>query len=69
MKEIDKTAQLKKLEKELEDLKKYHRDIWSTYGSELCAGDMFRQEDKLEEQIKKLKTELNDKDRDISFFY
>ncbi len=48
---------LSELEKDLEDLKRMNKSAWETYGSELCAGDMIRQENKLEEQIKTLKEE------------
>ena len=48
---------IEQLEKELEDLKTSHRSQWDTYGSELCAGDMIRQEEELEKQIRKLKIE------------
>lgn len=43
------------LEKELLELKGYHMDIWNIYGSELCAGDMIKQEENLEREIAKLK--------------
>jgi hypothetical protein len=42
---------IEELEKELAGLKEYHRSISNTYGSELCAGDMFAQEEKLEKEI------------------
>jgi len=48
---------LEELEKELEELRKSNHNSWMTYGSELCAGDMIGQEEKLEEQINKLKEE------------
>lgn len=44
---------LEQLEKELTDLKAYHKSAWETYGSELCAGDMIAQEEKLEKEIAK----------------
>jgi hypothetical protein len=43
------------LEKALEDMRASHRSQWDTYGSELCAGDMIRQEEELEKKIRKLK--------------
>ena len=55
-----KEVQLEELENELKEMKRYHHDAWMTYGSELCAGDMIGQEDRLEKQIIKLKKELND---------
>jgi len=47
--------EIKKLEKELADLKSTHRSCWDTYGSELCAGDMIREEEKIEKKIEQLK--------------
>jgi hypothetical protein len=47
---------IEELEKELEDLKTSHRSQWDTYGSELCAGDMIRQEEELEKKIREAKT-------------
>lgn len=47
---------IEELEKELKELKESHRSMWDTYGSELCAGDMIQQEEKLEKEILKLKT-------------
>jgi len=55
MKKHNKT--IEELEKELAEMKEYHRSASNTYGSELCAGDMIRQEEELEKQIRKLKTE------------
>ena len=52
-----KKKTIEELEKELKDLRKYHRSISETYGSELCAGDMIRQEEELEKKIRKLKVE------------
>lgn len=49
------SEELQKLEKELEDLKESNLSSWNTYGSELCAGDMIRQERELEEKINELK--------------
>ena len=43
------------LEKALEDMRSTHRSSWDIYGSELCAGDMIRQEEELEKKIQKLK--------------
>jgi hypothetical protein len=48
---------LEELEKELDELQKHHRSAWEDYGSELCAGDMIAQEERLEKQIAKLKAE------------
>jgi hypothetical protein len=46
---------IEQLEKELADLKAYHKSAWDTYGSELCAGDMIRQEEELKKEILRLK--------------
>ncbi len=48
-------TKLKALEKELEELKRNNRTAWDMYGSELCAGDMLRKEEILEEKINKMK--------------
>ncbi len=49
---------IKKLESDLEILKKYNSTIWETYGSELCVGDMLKKEQELENKINKLKNNL-----------
>ena len=53
MKNKEKT--IEELEQELKKMKQIHMSLWETYGSELCSADMIRQEEKLEEKIKKLK--------------
>ena len=50
--------ELHKLVEELIKLKEYHSSAWNIYGSELCTGDMIRQEEELEKKIKKLKEDL-----------
>lgn len=47
---------LKRIEKKkvaLEELKSSHRSQWDTYGSELCAGGMFAEEEKIQKEINK----------------
>lgn len=51
------SKKLEVLEKALSDMKASHRSQWDSYGSELCAGDMIRQEEDLEKKIAKLKEE------------
>ena len=51
------SSEIKELEKELASLKSANRDLWKTYGSELCSGDMIRKEEILEKKIAKLKEE------------
>ena len=51
------SKKLEILEKALEDMKASHRSMWETYGSELCAGSMIRDEEELEKKIEKLKQE------------
>jgi len=46
---------VRKLERELEELRRSNESAWDTYGSELCAGDMIAKEKRLEEQIRQLK--------------
>jgi hypothetical protein len=53
------SREIEKLEQELAGLRKYHRDAWDMYGSELCAGDMTRKEERLEKQIVDLKKKQN----------
>ena len=52
---MSKEEKIKKLESDLSILKKYNSEIWNTYGSELCAGDMIRKEEELENKINELK--------------
>lgn len=56
---MDKIKKLEELKEELKNLKEYNRDSWMTYGSELCAGDMFYKESVLEDKIRKLTEEIN----------
>jgi len=49
------SKRLEILEKALAGLKETHRSAWDIYGSELCAGEMIAQEEKLEKKIKALK--------------
>ncbi len=42
------------LEKELRELKAFHKMSWETFGSELCAGEMIEKENDLINQIKLL---------------
>lgn len=51
------SKKLESIKKSLENLKRHHRDSWDIYGSELCAGDMIRQEEELEKEIAKLEKE------------
>jgi len=52
---MEKEKELLKLEEDLKKLRQNNYDIAMMYGSELCAGDMFRQEKILEDKIQKLK--------------
>jgi len=52
-----KEEKIEDLKSELSQLKKDHSLSWETYGSELCAGDMFRIEEELENKIKELENE------------
>ena len=52
-----KEKKIENLKSELSQLKKDHSLSWETYGSELCAGDMFRIEEELENKIKGLEDE------------
>lgn len=46
---------IEQLEQELIDMKAMHASQWETWGSELCAADLYREEAKLENEIKNLK--------------
>ena len=50
------------LNKELNDLRSEHKALWQQYGSELCAGDMIRKEERLERKIKSLTNDTTGKD-------
>ena len=51
-------TKIKELEDKLSVLKELHKAQWYVHGSELCAGDMLNKEDKLENEINKLKEML-----------
>lgn len=51
---------IKKLEKELKEIKESNRSMWDSYGSELCAGAMINEEEKLEKEIERLKAKQNE---------
>lgn len=63
---IMKEKTIEELEQELKEMKDSHRSLWDTYGSELCAGDMIRQEEKLENDIARLKEREALKQRTIN---
>ena len=48
---------IEQLEEELEMMKSFHRGEWEQFGSGLYATDMLAKEDKLENEIAKLKAE------------
>lgn len=50
--------QIKEKEQALTSMRSYHMSLWNDYGSELCAGDMVKQERKLQEEIDELKKQL-----------
>lgn len=55
---MDKELTLKKLEANLAEMKRSNRSLWNSYGSELCAGAMIREEEELEKKIEKLEKEI-----------
>lgn len=55
-----KQLEIEKLEKELVNRKNINRDLWNSYGSELCAGDLLRKEKIIQDKIDELKEELED---------
>lgn len=54
-KEVKNKKDIKNLLDKLKNLKESNKSSWNTYGSELCAGDMIRKENDIENQIKKLR--------------
>lgn len=48
---------IESLERALDNMKSLHLKMAKEYGSELCAGDMLKQEAKLQEEIDELKAE------------
>ena len=51
------SKRLEKLERALADMKASNRSIWDIYGSELCAGEMMKEEERLQKEIDKIKKE------------
>lgn len=49
-----KSQQIEDLKKQLSDLRRDNLNAWETYGSEICAGELIRQEEELENKIKQL---------------
>ncbi len=47
-------SKIEELETKLSNMRSYHMSIWNEYGSELCAGDILKQEKKIEDEIKEL---------------
>jgi hypothetical protein len=58
IKYIECKKELKEYEEKLESLRKYNESIWSTYGSELSANELIRDEERIEKKIKELKLKL-----------
>lgn len=58
--EKDIIKKIEKLKIKLNKLKDDNRSAWDTYGSELCAGEMIREETKIEKEIEDLEFELDD---------
>ena len=54
---MDNEDKIEFLEKKLEKMKETHKAAWDMYDPELYTYHMIRQEEKLEEEIKKLKDE------------
>lgn len=46
---------IEKLEISLDNMRSIHRSLYNEYGSELCAEDMLKQEEKIQGEIKELK--------------
>jgi len=57
--EVENVVLINKLINTLEKTKESNRGAWDMYGSELCAGSMIGEEEKIEKQIEKLRDENN----------
>jgi len=53
-------SELQTVKKQLENLKQVHTDLAKEYGSELCAEEMIKKEEKLRKRIKELKDDKKD---------
>lgn len=51
---------INELEQELINLKELNKFAWNNYGSELCVGEMLKNERKLEKEIEELKIKEKD---------
>lgn len=47
-------AKIDSLYKKLEKTRASNRSMWDSYGSELCAGEMIKEEEKIEKEIERL---------------
>jgi hypothetical protein len=57
--EVENASLLNKLIDKLEEVRNSNRSAWNTYGSELCAGSMIKEEEDIEKEIQKLRDENN----------
>lgn len=57
MEKTEKENKIRKLEKELAEMREFHADAWAMYGSELCSNEMIEKERALEQKISGLKNE------------
>lgn len=57
---MTKQDELQDLKKQLGEMERMHRDVWSQYGSELSSGDMSRKEDELIRKIIALEAEMKE---------
>lgn len=55
--EVENADTINKLLDTLKKTRESNRSCWDTYGSELCAGDMFREEEIIEKRIEKLRND------------
>jgi len=56
--EVENAALINKLADKLAEIKRSNRSCWDSYGSELCAGEMIREEENIEKKIEKLRNEI-----------
>lgn len=59
------TKEKDRLENELRKMREFHHAAWQEYGSELCSGEMSRDEKRLADRVVRLQMFLQQFDSDI----
>lgn len=60
---MDRKKEIDRLQKKLDKTRKENQQMWLTYGSELCVGEMIRKEEEIKNKISALTDQLNEEDR------